>query len=204
MKNMKRSVALLVAIALLIGCVAGGTIAWLVDTTGNVTNTFVAGNINIDLAETTTEYEMVPGNTIAKDPTVTVVGGSEACWLFVKVTKSTAPVLDTYIAYAVDSDWTPGNGTNGIPEGYYYREVVSKATDQDFNILGAGNYATYSWTDNQVLVKPEVNKDNMDAISGTNPQPTLTFTAAAIQKANTGSVAEAFTKLPPAFTGITP
>ena len=51
MKNMKRSVALLVAIALLIGCVAGGTIAWLVDTTGNVTNTFVAGNIDITLDE---------------------------------------------------------------------------------------------------------------------------------------------------------
>ena len=48
MKNMKRSVALLVAIALLIGCAAGGTMAWLMDKTTAVTNTFVAGNINID------------------------------------------------------------------------------------------------------------------------------------------------------------
>ena len=43
MKNMKRSVALLVAIALLIGCAAGGTMAWLTMKTQDVVNTFTVG-----------------------------------------------------------------------------------------------------------------------------------------------------------------
>lgn len=41
----KKSIALLLALMLLIGCVAGGTIAYLTTRTGIVTNTFVAGNI---------------------------------------------------------------------------------------------------------------------------------------------------------------
>ena len=56
MKNMKRSVALLVAIALLIGCAAGGTMAWLTMQTGTITNTFTVGDINITLDETMLMY----------------------------------------------------------------------------------------------------------------------------------------------------
>ena len=57
MKNMKRSVALLVAIALLIGCAAGGTMAWLMMKTDSVVNTFTAGDINITLTESKYDVE---------------------------------------------------------------------------------------------------------------------------------------------------
>ena len=52
--NRRRSVSsrafiALLALVLVIGCVAGGTVAWLVATSDTVTNTFTYGNINIDL-----------------------------------------------------------------------------------------------------------------------------------------------------------
>ena len=54
--NRRRSVSsrafiALLALVLVIGCVAGGTVAWLVATTDTVTNTFTYGKINIALAE---------------------------------------------------------------------------------------------------------------------------------------------------------
>ena len=56
--NRRRSVSsrafiALLALVLVIGCVAGGTVAWLVAKTEPVVNTFTYGNINITLAETT-------------------------------------------------------------------------------------------------------------------------------------------------------
>ena len=88
-------------LALVMVVSVGATIAWLTDTTDPVTNTFTVGNIDITLAETKTDFKMVPGNTIDKDPKVTVVGGSEDCWLFVKVEESDN--LDDFITYTVDS-----------------------------------------------------------------------------------------------------
>ncbi|MEI3142371.1 MAG: TasA family protein [Oscillospiraceae bacterium] len=100
----KKTLALVLALTLLVAGVVGGTLAWLTDQTAEVKNTFTVGDINIGLTETTTDYKMVPGNTIAKDPTVTVKANSEACWLFVKVTESEN--LDTFITYAIAEGWT--------------------------------------------------------------------------------------------------
>ena len=67
-----KALALVLVVVLLFGGALGGTLAWLTAKTDTVTNTFTVGDINIDLTETTTDYKLVPGNTIAKDPTVTV------------------------------------------------------------------------------------------------------------------------------------
>ena len=48
-----RALIAVLALTLLIGCSLGGTIAWLMDKTETVTNTFTVGDINIDLTETT-------------------------------------------------------------------------------------------------------------------------------------------------------
>ena len=105
-KIRNRRIAMTVALVLVVALASvGGTIAWLTAQTEAVTNTFTVGNINIELAETTGEtYKMVPGNTIAKNPTVTVKANSEACWLFVKIEESTN--LTNFISYTVDSGWT--------------------------------------------------------------------------------------------------
>lgn len=188
-KIRNRRIAMTVALVLVVALVSvGGTIAWLTDKTQSVTNTFTVGNIDITLTETTTDYKMVPGNTIAKDPTVTVEGGSEACWLFVKIEESTN--LDDFITYTVDSGWTALTGVTGV----YYREVAASNTDQIFNVLTSKT----GYTDGYVTVNESVTKTQMDAIkNGTASAPTLKFTAYACQKDNVTSVTDAWAKISP-------
>ncbi len=176
-----RRIALTVCLMLAVMAVSvGGTIAWLTAQTAPVTNTFTAGDINITLAETTTDYKMVPGNAIAKDPKVTVKGGSEACWLFVKVEK--ANDFDAFMTCSMADGWTALTGADGV----YYREVPAAATDTSFDVL-AGN---------QITVKTDVTKTQLNALTE-NTQPKLTFTAYAVQKDNIADAAAAWTKVNP-------
>lgn len=160
----KNTLALVLALTLLVAGIVGGTLAWLTDQTAEVKNTFTVGDINIGLTETTADYKMVPGNTIAKDPTVTVKANSEACWLFVKVTESTD--LKDFITYAIAEGWTALPGVDGV----YYREVPASAADQTFSVL-AGDAVT---------VKSDVTRTMLETAK--TDAPTLTFKAYAIQK----------------------
>lgn len=152
------------AAVLLIGCSVGGTLAWLTAKTDAVTNTFTVGDIDITLAETTTDFKMVPGCTIAKDPKVTVKANSEACWLFVKIEESN---VDDFITYNVAEDWTALTDVNGV----YYRKVEATTDDTAFDVLA----------DNQVTVKDTVTKEMMNGLITEENYPTLTFTAYACQ-----------------------
>ena len=85
----KKTLLLLLALVLVIGGVIGGSLAWLTDTTNDVVNIFTTSGIDITLEESEDlDLTMVPGYTIEKDPMVTVLDGSEDCWLFVKLEKS--------------------------------------------------------------------------------------------------------------------
>lgn len=186
-----KTVALLLALVLVVGGVIGGTLAWLTDKTDPVTNTFTVGNIDIDLTESKNlDLKMVPGNTITKDPKVTVKANSEACWLFVKVEKSDN--FDSFLTYTMASGWTQGDGTT-IPSNVWYRSVETSTSAQTFDVL----------KDNQVTVKDTVTKAMMDGIvKGTESAPTLTVTAYASQymKNNTTefSAIEAWDNVKPA------
>lgn len=176
----KKILVACLCVALAVLTIAGTTLAYLTATTGPVTNTFTVGNIDITLTETTTDYKMVPGSPIAKDPKVTVKAGSEACWLFVKVEESTN--LDDFITYTIADGWTALTGVDGV----YYREVSATTTDTDYAVL----------KDNQVTVKNTVTKAMMDAITNrTNTNPTLTFTAYAVQKAGFDTAAAAWAEV---------
>lgn len=183
MRRMLFTLALVLVVAV---ASVGGTIAWLTDKTDPVTNTFTVGDINIELNETTTNYKMVPGNTIAKDPKVTVKAGSEACWLFVKIEKSSN--LDSFITYSVDEGndkWTKLTGVTGV-DNVYYREVAAVTADTSFDVLKS----------NQVTVKDTVTKEMMEGLKVEGAlQPTLTFTAYAVQKDNINSAADAWSKV---------
>lgn len=176
----------IIALALVCCCVIGGTIAWLTDKTDAVTNTFTVGNISIVLTESTgTAYKIVPGCTIAKDPTATVKAGSEDCYLFVKVEKSAN--FDTFMTAAIADDWKVLSGETNV----YYRAVEQNKVDQTFPVL----------KDNKVAVKDTVTKKMMDAIiEAPKTAPTLTFTAYAVQMQNgegTFSAQEAWAKVQP-------
>lgn len=174
---MKKKVLSIVAVVLVLCCAIGGTLAWLTDRTASVTNTFTVGDINIELTETTTNYKMVPGNTIAKDPKVTVQANSEACWLFVKVEKSSN--FDNFMTYEMADGWTALPGVAGV----YYREVAATTTATELSVL----------KDNSVLVKDGVTKTMLNGLDETT-FPTLTFTAYAVQKDNVATATDAWAK----------
>ena len=166
------------ALMLVVGLSVGGTLAWLTAKTNSVVNTFTVGNIDITLGETKSDFKMVPGATIAKDPVATVLAGSEDCYLFVKIEESEN--LDNFITYTVAEGWTE------LQTGVYYREVGAKAADQAFSVLA----------NDQVTVKTDVTKDMMDAIENQQAtNPTLTFTAYAIQKEGFATAAAAWAEV---------
>lgn len=102
MKNAKKILALLLCAVLLVGASIAGTVAYLTDK-DDVTNTFTVGKVNIKLDEAVLDKEtgeatddprteegntdvlLIPGRTIDKDPTVTVLADSEACYVRAKV-----------------------------------------------------------------------------------------------------------------------
>ena len=103
MEKAKKVLLLLMCAVLLVGMTIMGTVAYLTDN-DTVTNTFTVGKVDITLQEYKINGEtgvkanelvsgnenirMIPGREIQKEPVLTVVGGSEECYvrMFVKVT----------------------------------------------------------------------------------------------------------------------
>lgn len=175
----KKTVALLLAFTLLLGTAIGGAVAYLMDKTDPVVNTFTYGNIDIELDETeggeNHEFKMMPGVVIAKDPVVTVKEGSEDNWLYVKLDESEN--FDAFMTYEMADGWTQLDGYDNI----WYREVNASDTeskDVAYSVL----------KDDQVQVKTTVTKELFDAL-GEN-YPTLTVTAYAVQRDATQSALE--------------
>ena len=170
----KKTLALFLALALVLGGVIGGTMAWLTDKTPGIVNTFTDSDIEITLTETGAEnnansYKMVPGYTISKDPKVTVVKGSEKCYLFVKLEKSEK--FDSFLTYEIATGWTQLTDAEGKNvDGVYYRIVEASDKDQLFSVLKG----------DKVTVLDSVTKTMMDGLSEAN-YPKLTVTAYASQ-----------------------
>lgn len=176
-----RAFVTLLALVLVFGCAVGGTFAWLTAKTDAVVNTFTYGDINIGLTETTgSDYKIIPGVNIDKNPKVTVTAGSEACWLFVKVEEKGTFVANK-VTYSIAEGWTKGDGTN-IPANVYYRAVDAVKNDADFAVL----------EDNKIYVSEELSKSDIQSITA---QPELTFTAYAVQKDGVADAAAAWAKV---------
>ncbi len=157
----KKVLVLVLALVLLLGLTVGGTIAWLTATSEKIENTFTTSDIGVKLEETTTEYKMIPGHDIKKDPKASVTAGSEAAWLFVKIEKSEN--FDQYMTYVIADGWTK------VEDGVYARKVGTNDIGTAYSVL----------KDDKVTVLGTVTKDMMTTAE-TN-QPTLTITAYASQ-----------------------
>lgn len=212
---MKRKLTVMVIALAMVLCFAiGGTLAWLHDESVTVENTFTYGDINIKLEEAyatdgdndgkqENSYKMVPGNDIAKDPKVTVLDGSEDCWLFVKIIEGGSITIkendqteektfDDFLAYAladgwdvIEGDFDQNDSKSGNETFVIARKVEANASVNFFSVL----------EDDKVTVNTSVTKEMMNAIDGKNAdgnedqaelnnRPTLTFTAYAVQSAN--------------------
>ena len=89
--NKKKILALCLIVCLLATAVVGGTLAYFTDTE-DATNTFTMGKVDITLEEPNYtpsadgKLKVFPGQTYAKDPTITIAADSEDCWLVATVT----------------------------------------------------------------------------------------------------------------------
>lgn len=207
---------LIMALTLVVTGVIGGTVAWLIDNTDPVTNTFTYGNIDIDLTESKVNpdgtidatatapvkenlYKMIPGNSYTKDPILTVVKDSEACWLFVELERKGGNVIpegetdacnfDSYLEFVIADGWT--RLAEETTREVYFREVAANETeDQIFHVLA----------NDEIKVKTTVTKPMIDAleVAGEEYNPQLVLTGYAVQQANIPSAVEAWAAINPA------
>ena len=214
----KKIIVALLAVVLLVGCAVGGTIAWLMDTTGSVTNTFTVGDVTLTLKESpitvtdgsviygtpaenvSNQYPALPGATYKKDPVVTVDENSEKCYLFVKFEYTT----DVSKYYTFTSNLTTTNGwtkldsassvgtATGTATEVWYRTVNKNTTSTSFDLLAdlGGTYAE----DITLAVKSDaVTNDTVDEASAQK----LVYTAYAVQYDNVADAAAAWALLNP-------
>lgn len=167
-------VVLLLAVVLLIGCVAGGTLAYLMTKSTTVENTFVAGAIGeLKLSETSgTSYKVIPGVDITKNPTVTFDKYNVNAYVFLKVEAAgwTVSGSGTTYTYSIGDnekmEWVL-DGWTKLEDGVYYKEVAANAGAQTWSVI----------KDNKITVSSEITKTNIGDYA-----KALSFTAYAIQK----------------------
>lgn len=194
---MKKKLMTVLALVLVIAMSVAGTYAYLTSH-DSVTNTFTVGNVSITMDEAKVDvdgkimpnenrvhensYKLMPGHTYVKDPTVVVTGGSENCWLFVKVENGVAAYEkagDATIAKQIEKNgWTALDNNPGV----YYKSVTKSNDAQTFVVFENFTIA-----------------DNADGVNGwsavTAANTNITVTAYAIQADGMANVADAWTKL---------
>ena len=161
----------------------GGTAAWLAAKSDPIASTFTFGDINITLKDEDPQegqIKIIPGVDIKKALRVTVQADSVDCWLFVKVEEAGTFVAGK-VTYAIAEGWTKGDGSQ-IPEDVYYREVNAATTDSVFSVLKG----------DKITVSKELTKEEIQNITD---QPTLTFTAYAVQREGIDTAAEAWARI---------
>lgn len=137
--KMKKLLVLALCLVTIASISVVATLAYFTDT-ATVTNTFTVGKVGIKLDEVVVDddgkalasgartetgnsekYQLIPGRTLDKDPTITIDGDSEDCYVVAKVEVNKAAKLqellpanignnDTYIGFA-------GFVTGGVVEG---------------------------------------------------------------------------------------
>ena len=177
LKSKKRIVIAILSLVLIITAFGGATYALLMSLAGTVENTFTIGNVDITLTETTgNRYELIPGTVIEKDPHITVVGGSEDCWLYFSV--ATSENFNDHLSYKIEDGWYALEGYDGV----YYRECARANKNMTY-------YLIY---DNEIAVSDALTEEQMAAITRA---PTITFKAYAIQREQVLTAKEGFDML---------
>lgn len=133
----KKILALCLCVALAVVAVGGATLAYFTDTK-SAKNTFTVGNVQIALDEAKVDtagkpvpsanrvqenaYHLVPGHTYTKDPTVTVLEGSEESYVRMKVTFNNANAI---IALCTDPEFA--DETTGVENAFPLIRMVNFA-----------------------------------------------------------------------------
>lgn len=138
-KTKKKAFALITALALIMTASSVlPTVSWLTAQSDVVVNTFAGGAISLVLDEaevdgngkavgedrvTENSYRIIPGTTLDKDPTVTVLSGSDVCFVFLYVDSM---LSEEYFTMNYSSEWIrAAESDSGYL--YVYMSVVDAA-----------------------------------------------------------------------------
>lgn len=197
MKTAKKAMLMTLCAIILVVATVFGTMAYLTST-DEVVNTFTVGNVAIKLDEAPVDgngkattgdrvkansYKLLPGHVYDKDPTVTLLKGSETSYVKMTVTFSKAKELDAIFAPGganLTSIFGGYDATNWIDKGntkdatantrtyeFWYKETVS-AGDADVALDALFDTITVPGT---------ITKEQLATIEGM----TITVNAYAIQ-----------------------
>lgn len=158
MKTKRKALLLTFCAVLLVVASVLGTIAYLT-ANDKVTNTFTVGQvaINLDEAKVTEDgeavtsaervkanrYKLLPGHTYTKDPTVTVLSGSESSYIKMTVTFNKANELDAIFA-------PNGADLTSIFNGYDDANWIAKGNTKNTT----ANTRTYEFWYKEAVVAP--------------------------------------------------
>lgn len=210
-KNMKESgvvkklslstIAFILAAIMLFGGVVGATLAWLMDKTRTIENTFTLGNINLfsleepGLDESTNSQvlDLYVDQKIVKNPYLTVGAYTVPCYVYVKIDTSEnfADYVDvTFNGGYVNTIWTQLERPDGTKvDGVYY--LVHQKTDENVNYQ-----ILKGWTDGTNSLDQPYAKGMLKAKSvfpedagyyTDDKRPTISFTGYAVQEKNIGT-----------------
>jgi len=117
MRKQTKGLLIMLCVALLVVGSIVGVLAYLTDQE-KAKNTFTVGNVAIDLNETDVDkdqntkangYHLLPGHTYVKDPTVTVLEGSDSAYIRMIVTVSDYAGLKAAFPASKYSTWYSGD-----------------------------------------------------------------------------------------------
>lgn len=185
----KKTIALALVLVMVFGATLGGTFAYLTSQK-TITNTFTVGNVQIkldeadmstddpnDRTEQGNQYHLLPGQTYAKDPTVTVLEGSEEAYVRVLVTITDCKDVDAAIAKvnAARANADPAKTPIGLMdlfagydgETWIYHSMTKNesATTDDYS-------RTYEFWYKEPVTAPEDDKDGV--VEGEKLKPLFT------------------------------
>ena len=206
----KKIISLCLVIALVATAIAGATLAYFTDT-DVVNNTFTVGNIDIKLDEAPVgddgvadkgdrvkenDYHLYPGMTYDKDPMVTVIKGSEECYVRMEMDINNQDLLDEYLSEYEIADILTGYGVNWEYKNselsedgkvrtyhFWYKNPVKPAADQDLALEPLFQ---------KIEVPAGLKNDEMQALNGLK----IDVRAYAIQTESFDDAADAWANFP--------
>lgn len=181
MKKSKKFLIAFMAVAMIVASLAAPTYSWLSSKSEKVVNTFAGGAISIIVDEaqvdtdgkkipdgervTSNSYKYAAGSVLDKDPTPTVLKGSEPCYVFLYVENE----LNNLFSMNIDTEsWINVADENGKELYIYHTIVDAESSDED---------VTLNPIFTQVTVSEELTQDDVSQLG----EKMLNVTAYAIQ-----------------------
>ena len=172
--NKKKLLTMVLALVLIGAVGVGATLAYFTDN-DSATNVVTMGHVNIELTEEEWTYGetgitgVTPGQEIAKDPTISLVGNSLDAFVRIKLEVTGFDGVENADAYKAEilEDLVLGEGWTKVGNYYYYAEKLTK-DNASTTALFESVTIPYEWTNDvanatfNILVSAEaIQADNL-------------------------------------------